>query len=396
MPSFNRKLVIKIILVRRERLRAQRKARAMSIRPILFNRLLHGESFLVHELLNDPDYHHVLVILTRRGSKPGSGKIFLVQVSTAGWNCDGGRILVGIGWVRMTKNSFDEILHLIEPDITCKKTHSRPIMPIEKPALTLRYMASGNSQVSLALSYRFSPSAVSGILREVTRAICKKLWNHPNACGAVDGKHIRVQAPALSGSTHFNYKNFFSVVLLAIADPNYKFTAVHIGASGSQSDGGIFGRSSLGMALETGTLGLPPPKQVGGKVLPHVLLGDDAFPLRKFMMKPFPGKFLEKEKRIYNYRMSRGRIVVENAFEILAMDHNGITGDIFEGEEIIPGSWRDEIHSYKEFLSKAVIGRRMKQLEFDKVSAIFLMERVQFRGRIQKSKLNFNDINDFN
>ncbi|OXA47205.1 putative nuclease HARBI1 [Folsomia candida] len=338
MSSFNRKLLIKIILVRRERLRAQRKARAMSIRPILFNCLLHGESFLVHELRNDPDYHH---------------KYF-----------------------RMTKNRFDEILHLIEPDITCKKTHSHPIMPIEKLALTLRYMASGNSQVSLALSYRFSPSAVSGILREVTRAICKKLWNHPNACGAVDGKHIRVQAPALSGSTHFNYKNFFSVVLLAIADPNYKFTAVHIGASGSQSDGGIFGRSSLGMALETGTLGLPPPKQVGGKVLPHVLLGDDAFPLRKFMMKPFPGKFLEKKKRIYNYRMSRGRIVVENAFGILAvrwriflttiiadlefikkiielgtilhnfcmtkMDHNGITGDTFEGEDIIPGSWRDE------------------------------------------------------
>ena len=63
-------------------------------------------------------------------------------------------------------------------------------------------------------------------------------------------------------------------------------------------------------------LGNPAPKCLPGrkKPVPHVLVGDDAFPLTSYMMKPYPQTGLNEEKRIFNYRLSRCRCISDNAF----------------------------------------------------------------------------------
>ena len=42
------------------------------------------------------------------------------------------------------------------------------------------------------------------------------------------------------------------------------------------------------------------------------------FPLKSWLMKPYPGKGLAEEQRIYNYRLSRARRTIENAFGIIS------------------------------------------------------------------------------
>lgn len=146
------------------------------------------------------------------------------------------------------------------------------------------------------------------------------MWSFPHCVGAVDGKHVVMVAPPNSGSTYYNYKGTHSIVLMAIADAQYKFLYIDVGCNGRVSDGGVFNKCSFAAAMNNGALNLPEVSPLHGRTmnLPFVVVADDAFALRTNVMKPFPGRSLNAAQRIYNYRLSRARRVVENAFGILS------------------------------------------------------------------------------
>ena len=58
-------------------------------------------------------------------------------------------------------------------------------------------------------------------------------WQFPNCIGALDGKHFRIDCPPKSGTMFYNYKKFFSLVMMALCDANYKITWFNIGDYGN-------------------------------------------------------------------------------------------------------------------------------------------------------------------
>jgi hypothetical protein len=147
-------------------------------------------------------------------------------------------------------------------------------------------------------------------------------WNLPHVIGAVDGKHIRIRCPKNSGSLFHNYKGYFSVVLMGVVDHDYKFIYAHVGAEGRASDSRIWRDSDFFQDVDSAenVLHIPEPSHVAGmeEDLPYYFVGDDAFALGFHLMKPFPSSQLTFVQRIFNYRLSRCRRIVENAFGILS------------------------------------------------------------------------------
>ncbi|XP_011858922.1 PREDICTED: uncharacterized protein LOC105556438 [Vollenhovia emeryi] len=96
-------------------------------------------------------------------------------------------------------------------------------------------------------------------------------------------------APINSGSLYFNYKKYFSIVLLAACDAKYRFTWVDIGQYGSVSDGGVWNNTDFAEALEKGLVDIPPPKNLPNtNIITHyAFVGDEAFPLKLYMLRPY-------------------------------------------------------------------------------------------------------------
>lgn len=80
----------------------------------------------------------------------------------------------------------------------------------------------------------------------------------------------------------------------------------------------MFAASALGQKLNSNDLNLPDPAAVeaGGPSLPYVFVADEAFPLKENLLRPYPGRQIPERQRLFNYRLSRARRIIENAFGI--------------------------------------------------------------------------------
>jgi len=197
---------------------------------------------------------------------------------------------------------------------------------------------------SLAFFYRISQNTIAGIIYDTCDAIWERLveklmpfstaelleksakdnehlWNFPNCVASIDCKHVRIKYLKLSGSRHFNYRGFFSVILQGLVDARYTFLSVDVGAYGRQSDSGVFSQPNLYQHLESQSFPFPHPKQIAGTTtkLPYVILGDQGYPLKDYLICPYStdNATVCREIEVYSYWHSRARRTAECAFGIL-------------------------------------------------------------------------------
>lgn len=108
---------------------------------------------------------------------------------------------------------------------------------------------------------------------------------------------------------------------MACSDADGCFTTIDVGDLGRNSDGGVFRSSRLGRWLDRDELNVPRPHPLpfdaNEAPFPYFFVADAAFPLKNYLMKPYPRAALTHEQRICNFRLTLGRKTVECAFGML-------------------------------------------------------------------------------
>ncbi|XP_046629062.1 protein ANTAGONIST OF LIKE HETEROCHROMATIN PROTEIN 1-like [Neodiprion virginianus] len=138
-----------------------------------------------------------------------------------------------VNYFRMTPRLFNQLLALIEPGLTKQTVVRDPIPAKTRLQVVLRYLASGDSLTSISYAFRIGHNTVAKIVAEACNEIWRSFkdsvfltvntnnwksvadsfeekWNFPNCIGAIDGKHLVLQAPVNNGSTFYNYKGTHS------------------------------------------------------------------------------------------------------------------------------------------------------------------------------------------
>lgn len=139
-------------------------------------------------------------------------------------------------------------------------------------------------------------------------------WNFPQCFGAIDGSHIPILPPVNNATDYYNRKGFHSIVVQALVDHEYRFLNMHVGWPGSMHDARILSNSEVYAKGESRTLTPSSIRTFNGVPVPVVIIGDPAYPLLPWLIKPYPGVNLSAKKRKFNTRLSRARVVVECAF----------------------------------------------------------------------------------
>lgn len=245
-------------------------------------------------------------------------------------------------WVenfRMRKETFMYLCNQVRPFIFRMNTRLRKAVIVERRVgITLWCLATPCEYRSVAHLFGVHRSTVCIIVHETCQAILHTLmdryirfpsgnemkkvvdgfevkWGFPQCVGAVDGSHIPISAPKLNHTDYYNRKGWYSMILQAIVDHEYLFRDICVGWPGSVHDARVFVNSQIYHRITEDDILDRSSRTLCGRQVPVCVVGDSAYPLQTWLMKPFTDTpTLSPQQKCFNYHLSKARIVVENAF----------------------------------------------------------------------------------
>ena len=240
---------------------------------------------------------------------------------------------------RISRATFNYLCEQLRPLVEKETTVMRKPVSVERRvAIILWILATPSEYRTVAHLFGIARCTIGIIVKETCKAIVQKLvplyirfptgeglkevitgfkekWGVPQCAGSVDGTHILITPPLMNHTDYYNRKGWYSVVTQAVVDHNGIFRDVYVGWPGSMHDAQVFTNSSLYRKANNGELLQGNTLPVRGGNIPIFLIGDSAYPLLPWLLKPFPFFIsMLTDHKTYNYRLSRGWVIVEIAF----------------------------------------------------------------------------------
>lgn len=240
---------------------------------------------------------------------------------------------------RVSRESFSYICRRLSPVLQRKTTNYRLPMPVNKRiAIALWRLATNNEYRSVSHLFGVGVSTVCRCVQDFCYAVIKVLlpdhiktpdarklmematffdnrWGAPQCVGAIDGSHIPILAPEVFPRDFHNRKGWHSIILQGVVDGKGLFWDVCVGFPGSVHDARVLRQSHFWEIVNDGQFFKQHTVNIAGRDVGHYIIGDPAYPLQPWLMKPFSdtGR-LTQEQHNYNARLSSARAIVETTF----------------------------------------------------------------------------------
>ena len=244
---------------------------------------------------------------------------------------------------RITRRTFEFIVRVAGPEMAKKDTRLRQSIPVHKRvAVALWRLATGDTYRSTGLQFGIGRCTAMLIKQDFCNAIAKRakefikfpeteqevlqsirLFTNKSpfsqVVGAIDGCHIALKTvPVDERIDYFTRKQDYSVVIQGVSDASFRFLDISAGYPGSIHDARVLRLSNLHREIEQGNWLNGPTKQISGSEIRPLLVGDSAYPLSVWLMKPFKQTRTLSERQLrFNHALSQARVVIEQAYGIL-------------------------------------------------------------------------------
>lgn len=243
--------------------------------------------------------------------------------------------------LRMGRNTFQLLLNVLAARLSRQNTRFRNCIPPEKVlAIGLFRLAHGNSYISISPAMNVGKSTDFEAVQDVVEGLYdlrneyikfpetgaetastvetfEELSSLPNIAGAIDGTHIRISAPKESAADYFSRYQQYDFLIQGVVDGKMLFTDFSAGFPGSLHDARALRNSVIFQRAENQEILTDPIIQIGRSRIGPYLVGDSAYPLGPWLLKPFPEATRNPREIAFNKELSSARVKVECAFGIL-------------------------------------------------------------------------------